>query len=281
MTRENVARRETADDAMHAQVSGEDPHDFWERRYSGERPIWSGAVNATLASVVEQLWPIDVTGEQVEPPGASLDLGCGEGSDVLWLAERGWNATGIDLSETAIGRARAAADSCARAKFVAADLTEWVEAVDAGIGATIDQVSEPVNLITASFLQSPVALPRERILRAALQRLAPGGRLVVLAHAAAPPWAKEHDIGHANFPRPATELSALGLSADRFEGRPSAFRPTASKFTVEVAEVRQRRGRGPDGQPASLEDTVVVVQRSLENSGHTVRIVERPIGRTD
>ena len=39
-------------------------------------------------------------------PGTALDIGCGEGDDALWLAARGWEVTGVDLSPTAVGRLR-------------------------------------------------------------------------------------------------------------------------------------------------------------------------------
>lgn len=42
-------------------------------------------------------------------PGRVLDLGCGTGKSAIWLAERGFDATGIDLSPAAIERARRSA----------------------------------------------------------------------------------------------------------------------------------------------------------------------------
>ena len=70
----------------------------WEARYADSDRIWSGRPNATLVGLVGSL-----------TPGRALDLGAGEGADALWLASLGWRVTGLDLSETALGRARAAA----------------------------------------------------------------------------------------------------------------------------------------------------------------------------
>ncbi|WP_449282976.1 FAD-dependent oxidoreductase [Leucobacter sp.] len=214
----------------HAAVDAdEEPTAFWERRYAGAGPVWSGRVNRTLAETVAD-WE----------PGSALDLGCGEGGDVLWLAERGWRATGIDLSETAIARAReaAAGRGGGGARFVAADLGRWIEDPHSAAGA-----AGPFDLVTASFLQSPVELPRERILRAAADRVAPGGRLVVISHAAPPPWAEGH---RGPFPSPESELALLGLDPERWSV---------------TAEVRTREATGPDGAASTLDDTVVVAQR--------------------
>lgn len=202
------------------------PLEFWEQRYAGVDRVWSGRVNATLAAVVSDLIP-----------GRALDLGCGEGGDVIWLAENGWHATGVDLSPTAITRGRATADErgvASRTTFIAADLASY-------------STSEAFDLVTASFLQSPVELPRERILRAATSFVAPGGRLLIVGHAEAPPWAPP---GHAHdmvFPTPEGDLTALGLDA--------------THWRTLVCEVRERAVTAPDGTPARLLDSVVLVQR--------------------
>lgn len=226
---------------MAANEAPEDPEAFWEQRYAGAEPIWSGRVNATLAAVAGNL-----------PPGRSLDLGCGEGGDVLWLAQQGWSASGIDISATAVDRARVRAEALGlSAEFVVADLAEWVEAA-----AESGRNAEPYDLITASFLQSPVELPRRRIVRAALSRLAPEGRLVLISHAAPPPWASHghtawaadgHRSQGPHFISPADELAALG--------------ELESEFTVRAAELRQREVADPQGRPVQIDDSVVVVQR--------------------
>lgn len=202
----------------------------WEEKYGSRDGVWSGHVNAALAQVAADL-----------TPGTALDLGAGEGGDALWLAERGWTVTGIDISPTALARAEVAADRAGltgRVTWVAADLDTWSS-------------DETFDLVTASFLQSPVALDRERILRAAADRVADGGHLLVVAHAEPPPWAGHHDHAGADamdFPSPQDELAMLDLPADQWQTR--------------IAEARDRRAFGPDGDEVVLRDAVLLVQRT-------------------
>jgi SAM-dependent methyltransferase len=204
--------------------------DFWEERYAGSDRVWSGAANRALVDVVSA-WQ----------PGRALDLGCGEGADVIWLAQQGWQATGIDISPTAIARARAAASArgltSTQARFEAIDLSTWRD-------------SEQYDLVTASFLHSPAALSRTEILRALADRVVSGGHLLVIAHAAPPPWSRHRDghHHHADFPSPEGEVASLALDS-------------AAWATV-LAEVRTRDAVAPDGQPTELEDSVVVLRRA-------------------
>ncbi len=201
--------------------------EYWEQRYAAADPVWSGRANPTIAEIVSTL-----------SPGNALDLGCGEGGDVLWLAQQGWNARGVDLSSNAVARGMEAAQAqgvAERVRFEAADLAEWTTV-------------ERFDLVTTSFLHSwPFEIPRARILRAAASFVAPGGDLLVLAHAAPPPWARsEHSHGHV-FPTPESELEALKLD------------PTV--WTVLTAEVRDRQGTSPGGQTGLLRDTIVHARR--------------------
>jgi 2-polyprenyl-3-methyl-5-hydroxy-6-metoxy-1,4-benzoquinol methylase len=54
----------------------------------------------------------------------TIELGCGTGANVVYLAEHGFHATGIDFSHVAIRKAeRRAASAGVEATFVAGDLT--------------------------------------------------------------------------------------------------------------------------------------------------------------
>lgn len=61
------------------------------------------------------------------PPGArTVDLGCGTGANVVFLAQRGYDALGLDFSEIALEKARNRASEAGvgdRSRFAWADLT--------------------------------------------------------------------------------------------------------------------------------------------------------------
>lgn len=201
------------------------PAQYWDERYGAADRVWSGRVNATLADVAATLGPGDGR--------TALDLGCGEGADVLWLAEHGWSARGVDLSGVAIERARSAArERGIAARFETADLSSWAP-------------DDAVDLVTASFLHSTVELPRDDILRRAAGWVAPGGHLLLLSHAAHPSWGGAHR--HAALPTPEDELRTLALDASAWE--------------VLLAETREREATGPDGESAVLEDGIVLARR--------------------
>ncbi|MCI4350769.1 MAG: class I SAM-dependent methyltransferase [Thermoplasmata archaeon] len=48
---------------------------------------------------------------QIVPPGPLLDVGCGAGTNALWLARQGFRVTGVDISPGAIAGAQRRAES--------------------------------------------------------------------------------------------------------------------------------------------------------------------------
>ncbi|KAB1643478.1 FAD-dependent oxidoreductase [Gulosibacter chungangensis] len=224
------------------------PAEYWDDRYSQQAAMWSGRPNAALVSVVGDL-----------TPGTALDLGCGEGADVLWLAQQGWDALGLDISTVAVERATAAADALVeisgRAQFRQADLSELV----AFEGLATFEGSARFDLVTASFLHSTVELPRAEILRRASGLVDEGGHLLIITHAAPPPWfaggeqRENYHSGeghHHSFLTPQEEIEALALDC--------------AAWRVVLAETRTRAAKDPDGNSAVLEDGVVLLQRKSQ-----------------
>jgi SAM-dependent methyltransferase len=96
----------------------------WDARYAGDAPV-RGTPNRWLASQAAQ---IDAHLASCSAPPHALDLACGAGGSLLWLAARGWQVTGVDVSEAALGLARtqfAAAGLLDRATLCCADLDAW------------------------------------------------------------------------------------------------------------------------------------------------------------
>lgn len=203
------------------------PRAFWEDVYQTRRATSSGQPSAALVGVASGL-----------TPGRALDLGSSNGDDVIWLAQQGWQALGLDISETACDRARQKAEALAlgeRARFEARDLSQGLP-------------EGSFDLVTAFFLQSPVDLARDAILRAAADRVAPDGHLLILAHAAPPPWASDEMKARAHeMPTVQTELDAIGY--------------TPRRWLQLKAEIVHRDGKGPDGTVAKLQDSFILLQR--------------------
>ncbi len=128
-------------------------HADFEAFYA-EGQKWSGNPNDAL---VREAGPLR--------PGRALDIGCGEGADLIWLAEQGWQVTGIDPVATAVERARSLVD--ARGLDV--------EVVRAGVADF--SPARPFDLVACSYL--PVGV--EAV--AAVEKLvAPGGTLLWVHH---------------------------------------------------------------------------------------------------
>ncbi|WP_249643887.1 class I SAM-dependent methyltransferase [Nocardia sputi] len=202
--------------------------EYWETFYGERERVWSGQPNFLLVREIEGV-----------TPGTALDLGCAEGADAIWLAERGWRVTAVDVSETALGRARA-------------------QAARQGLTSEIDWQRHDLahtfppgrfDLVTAQYLHSPPAEDGERmrILRRAAEAVAPGGLLLIVGHAEWPSWVTEPPA-HVHFPTTAEVLAGLA--------------PDPAEWQVEVDELAEREHAGPEGQPGTRKDNILRIRRT-------------------
>ncbi len=134
----------------------------WDERYSREEKIWSGNPNAQLVAEVSGLIP-----------GTALDVGCGEGGDVIWLARQGWRVTGADFSANGLDRAARHAEQAG-----VAEATDWWQ-VDARSFAAAGRC---YDLVTTHFLHPPDG-GMVQVTRRLAEAVAPGGHLLVVGHA--------------------------------------------------------------------------------------------------
>ncbi len=107
------------------------------------------------------------------PPGLAVDLGCGTGANVLFLAERGFDAVGVDFSRVAVDQARRAADRqglAHRARFVEGDVT----------AEHIPGVEGPFDLVVAYNTLQDLRGPARPAMAATIRRLSRPGSAVVL-----------------------------------------------------------------------------------------------------
>lgn len=196
----------------------------WDARYAESDRIWSGNPNPRLVEHVADL-----------EPGRALDVGCGEGADVVWLAQRGWTATGVDVSEVALMRAAEHAEEAG-----VEDKVLW-EHLDLMAG---DELPGDQDLVSVQFFHPPPAQFAElhRRIGAAVRR---GGLLLVVGH--------HPDDVTTGVRRP--HGPDLLFAPERVV---AALDP--ADWEVLVAETPTREHEGADG-PVTVTDTVVLARR--------------------
>ncbi len=86
----------------------------WRERYiTGDLPWDTGRYDFNLREVVTK---------RAIRPCAALEVGCGTGSNAIWLTRQGFSVTGVDISEVAIERAiKKVSRAGVRCGFLAAD----------------------------------------------------------------------------------------------------------------------------------------------------------------
>jgi SAM-dependent methyltransferase len=174
----------------------------WDHRYRGRELVWTSEPNRFLVSEISSL-----------APGRAIDLACGEGRNAVWLAERGWEVTGVDFSRVGIKKARRLEEARGvRVEWVVADLL------------TYRPETRSSDLVIVFYLQV-AAGQRTTILRAAADAVAPGGTFLLIGHDR-----RNIDQGYGGPQDPAVLYTAEDVSGDL----------AGTGLRIERAEIVQR-----------------------------------------
>src|SRR5437879_3505246 len=201
---------------------------FWNERYRSSPHVWSGNPNPQLVAEIAKL-----------VPGRALDVGCGEGADAIWLAQRGWDVVAADISSVALERA---AQHARDSDSVTAGRIEWRQ---------VDLVASPpqrdsFDLVSAQFMHLP-AEPRTRLFTALAGSVRAGGALLVVGH-------HPSDLV-TGVPRP--PMPELFYTADGVASLLDA------SWTVVVNDARPRSATTPEGVEVTIHDAVLLAIRRM------------------
>ena len=136
----------------------QDAREFWNESWAAE--------HNHLVPEADELLVAEMEGITL---GRALDIGCGIGSNAVWLAEHGWQVTATDFADAAIEKCkRLATRRGVQVGFVVADATTF-------------QPDGQYDLITSFYIQLPPD-QRAKMLSLAAGALAPGGTLLFVSH---------------------------------------------------------------------------------------------------
>ena len=182
----------------------------WDARYAErEGAMWSGRPNGRL---VAEITDVD--------PGRALDVGCGEGADAIWLAQRGWTVTAIEISDVALGRAREAAQ-------VTGVEVDWI----CGDALQTPLAARSFDLLSMQYPALPNAAG-ETAVRRLLDTVRPGGLLLAVYH--------DLDDEHREH------LKSRGVDPADYVGADDLRRMLDDGFSVELHAVAPRIDPPPD-----------------------------------
>lgn len=136
----------------------DDAQAFWDARYGAPEYIFGTEPNLFLAGQAALF----------RPGQRALDIACGEGRNSVWLAQRGCDVLGIDVSPLALKKARSLAENAeVNAEFRHADVRAWRWAP-----ASFD-------VVVCIFIQFAAPSERSGLFMGIETALKPGGLLVL------------------------------------------------------------------------------------------------------
>lgn len=138
------------------------------------------------------------------PPGRALDVGCGTGTNSIYLARHGWEVVGVDLSAVAVRRARRKARRAGvGCRFYRADVTD------------LSFLSGPFDLaLDIGCLHGVPQKGWERYAEGLARLVRPGGLYMLYAFAPRP----DRPIPRGIAPEEVRRLFTPAFSIERREG---------------------------------------------------------------
>jgi SAM-dependent methyltransferase len=136
----------------------DDARAFWDTRYAAPEYIFGTEPNAFLASQAAL----------IVPGMRALDVACGEGRNSVWLASRGCEVIGFDISPLALAKARRLAEQRGVGLDLRlADVRSW------------DWAPAAFDLVCCVFIQFAAPGDRARLFEGLKTTLRPGGWLLM------------------------------------------------------------------------------------------------------
>jgi SAM-dependent methyltransferase len=163
----------------------------------------------------------------------ALDVGCGEGADAVWLAQRGWQVVATDISSVAIKRA---AQHVRSSDPLAAARIEWRQ-VDLLVSAP---EPDTFDLVSVQFMHLPPEL-RSRLFTSVAASVRPGGTLLVVGH---------HPSDLLTGVKRPSEPELLYTADD-------IAKLLDPSWTIVVSDSRPRFATTPEGVEATVHDAVL------------------------
>lgn len=119
------------------------------------------------------------------PPGDALDAGCGAGAESIWLAQRQWRVTAVDISGGALDVARSKVGrnvGPVDIDWQQVDLTTW-------------EPQRQWDLVVTNYAHATVS--QLDLYRRLAEWVAPGGTLLIVAHGPQDSVENAHHPSHA------------------------------------------------------------------------------------
>ena len=158
---------QTTSQAPAPQAPGSQPpsrRDFWNKEFAEGKVLLHKDPSPLMIAAIEG-----------RKPGTALDLGMGQGRNAVYLAEKGWDATGVDLSDVAVDQAKQNATARGvKLNAVVGDLDES------------DFGKEKWDLITSFYMHSWHRRSTTDVPKRIHDALKPGGLLVIEGFAEPP-----------------------------------------------------------------------------------------------